>query len=126
MRLGGFKAEFACRPARVPDGIRSFSVLGLPTRRNPIHLSKTMSKQKTHKGLKARVSITGRGKVKFRKSGSSHRNSVSSGQKKRQRRAMGYAARGDIARLERALRCRLTPRDEVRTPRPAAAEAAAE
>jgi large subunit ribosomal protein L35 len=68
-----------------------------------------MPKQKTHKGLKNRVSVTATGKVKFRKSGSSHRNSVSSGAKKRQRRGMAYATSGDIKRLELALRRPLRP-----------------
>lgn len=72
-----------------------------------------MPKQKTHKGVKNRVKITGTGKVKFRTCGSSHRNSVSNGAKTRQRRQMKtVVAGGPIKRLSRVLSIKVQPGDK--------------
>ncbi|GAB4110766.1 MAG: hypothetical protein Kow00105_19520 [Phycisphaeraceae bacterium] len=71
-----------------------------------------MPKLKSHKGLLKRAKITARGKVKFRKSGTSHLNSGSSGNEKRHKRKKFLAKRGDIKRLEAMLHRPLTPVDD--------------
>jgi len=72
-----------------------------------------MPKQKTHKGLKNRIKITGSGKVKYRTCGSSHRNSVSNGAKTRQRRQMKtVVSGGPIKRLSRVLNIKVQPGDK--------------
>ena len=58
-----------------------------------------MPKVKSHKGLLKRVKITARGRVKFKRSCSSHLNSHMSGQKIRQLRAKNLVAPGDIKRV---------------------------
>jgi large subunit ribosomal protein L35 len=60
-------------------------------------------KFKPHKGLLKRVSISGTGKVKFRKSSNGHLRSVKTGDKIRSLRAPGYAKKGDIGRLQKML-----------------------
>lgn len=67
-----------------------------------------MYKQKSHKGLKKRVKITAKGKVKYRKSFTGHLMSHKTGDKKRQLRSTGLAKKGDIKRLERMLHRPLT------------------
>ena len=59
-----------------------------------------MSKFKPHKGLLKRVKVTGTGKVKFKRVGTSHLNSHMSGNAIRQHRAKRVAKAGDINRLE--------------------------
>lgn len=66
-----------------------------------------MSKQKTHKGLLKRVRVTARGKVKFRKVGTSHLNSGLTGQKMRDLRQPAYAKKGDVKKLSRMLMTRV-------------------
>ena len=66
-----------------------------------------MPKAKPHKATLKRVKITGRGKVKFTRCGKSHRNGEVSAKRCRQLRNPGYAASGDIKRLERQLQTRL-------------------
>lgn len=68
-----------------------------------------MPKQKTHKGLSKRVTVTGRGKVKWKRSGSSHLNSHMSGGKIRVLRQKRVATAPDIPRLQQMLKRRLTP-----------------
>lgn len=82
-------------------------------------------KRKSHKALLKRVKITGRGKVKFHASNSGHLRSGKSPKRLRNLRNARYAKRGDMNRLQKMLNCKLTPVDEVRTERPAAATAAA-
>ncbi|QDU70310.1 50S ribosomal protein L35 [Mucisphaera calidilacus] len=66
-----------------------------------------MPKQKTHKGLLKRVRVTARGKVKFRKVGTSHLNSGLTGQKMRDLRQPAYAKKGDVKKLSRMLMTRI-------------------
>lgn len=59
-----------------------------------------MPKMKSHKGLLKRVKITAKGKVKFRKAGTSHLNSVSTGNESRKLRGKFVAKKGDLKRLK--------------------------
>ena len=68
-----------------------------------------MPKQKSHKGLLKRVTVTASGKVKWKKSGKGHLMSCKSGNKLRQLRGSGIAKRPDIKRLEALLHRPLTP-----------------
>lgn len=68
-----------------------------------------MPKLKPRKGLLKRVTITARGKVKWKRRGTSHLNSGLSGNKIRQLRQKRVAKAGDIRRLEHQLHRRLTP-----------------
>lgn len=61
------------------------------------------NKAKPNKGLLKRVRVTGKGKVKFRKSNNGHLRSVKSGNKIRQLRKKSIAKSGDVARLTRQL-----------------------
>ena len=70
-----------------------------------------MPKMKSHKGLLKRVKITATGKVMFRKSGTSHLNSVSTGNQGRRLRQKGVAKRGDMSRLQGMLHRPLKPVD---------------
>lgn len=70
-----------------------------------------MPKMKSHKGLLKRVKITATGKVMFRKSGTSHLNSVSTGNQSRRLRQKGVAKRGDMKRLQGMLHRPLKPID---------------
>jgi large subunit ribosomal protein L35 len=70
-----------------------------------------MPKMKSHKGLLKRVKITAKGKVKFRKSGTSHLNSVSTGNESRKLRGKFLAKRGDMKRLQGMLHRPLKPVD---------------
>ena len=59
-----------------------------------------MPKQKTHKGTKARVKITGRGKVKAMRSGKRHLNFKKSGKRIRQGRTDLIIAAPDAKRIK--------------------------
>jgi len=71
-----------------------------------------MPKAKPHKGLTKRVRITGRNKVVHKRRGTSHRNSFSTGQKKRELDSK-VVVHGTVAKkMERALHVRVTgPKD---------------
>jgi large subunit ribosomal protein L35 len=62
-----------------------------------------MPKLKTHKGTKARVKVTGRGKVKAMKSGKRHLNAKKSGQRIRQGRVALIIAEPDAKRIKALL-----------------------
>jgi len=62
-----------------------------------------MPKQKTHKGTKARVRITGRGKVKAMRSGKRHLNFKKSGKRIRQGRTDLIIAAPDAKRIKALL-----------------------
>lgn len=62
-----------------------------------------MPKLKTHKGTKARVKITGRGKVKAMRSGKRHLNAKKSGQRIRQGRTDLILAKPEADRIKRLL-----------------------
>ena len=62
-----------------------------------------MPKMKTHKGTKARVKITGRGKMKAMRTGKRHLNYKMSGKKVRQGRTDLVLAKPDADRLKRVL-----------------------
>lgn len=88
-----------------------------------------MPKTKSHKSLLRRVRITGTGKVKFRKTRTSHLMSHMSGDQIRKKRKATYAKAGDIKRLSRMLHRPLLRGDFTRPERSedrARAEAATE
>jgi large subunit ribosomal protein L35 len=62
-----------------------------------------MPKQKTHKGTKARVKVTGRGKVKAMRSGKRHLNFKKSGKRIRQGRTDLVIAAPDAKRIKALL-----------------------
>ncbi len=62
-----------------------------------------MPKQKTHKGTKARVKITGRGKVKAMRSGKRHLNFKKSGKRIRQGRTGLIIAEVDAKKIRALL-----------------------
>ena len=62
-----------------------------------------MPKLKTHKGTKARVKVTGRGKVKAMRSGKRHLNFKKSGQRIRQGRTDLILAKPEADRIKRLL-----------------------
>jgi len=62
-----------------------------------------MPKLKPHKGLLKRVRVTGSGKVKFRRSFTSHLMSHKSGRTAQKLRQSRLAKPADIQRLERML-----------------------
>ena len=62
-----------------------------------------MPKMKTHKGTKARVKITGRGKVVAMRSGKRHLNYKKSGKRIRQGRLNIIIAKPDAARIKALL-----------------------
>lgn len=68
-----------------------------------------MSKMKTHKGLMKRIKLTGKGKVKFKRSGTSHLNSHMSGGQIRKLRKTRCAKGGDVVRLQKMLGTRVVP-----------------
>ncbi len=70
-----------------------------------------MPKNKPHKGLLKRVKITGKGKVKWKRSGASHLNSHMSGSQIMGRRKKRVALAGDIGRLTKMLHRPLTAGD---------------
>ena len=71
-----------------------------------------MPKMKNHKGLLKRVRVTGRGKVKYNRSGKGHLLSHKSGKKRRHLRGTDVMKRGDMDRLEAMLHRPLTPSDK--------------
>lgn len=70
-----------------------------------------MPKMKSHKALLKRVKVTGRGKVKFRKSCNGHLRSHKSGSKVRELRLKSLVKSGDIKRLKPMLHQPLTAVD---------------
>lgn len=68
-----------------------------------------MPKLKPHKGLLKRVRITGRGKVKYNRSGKGHLLSHKSGDKRRDLRGTSVLKKDDIGRVEAMLHRPLTP-----------------
>jgi large subunit ribosomal protein L35 len=62
-----------------------------------------MPKLKTHKGTKARVKVTGRGKVKAMRSGKRHLNYKKSGKRIRQGRTDLLISKADTERLKTLL-----------------------
>jgi large subunit ribosomal protein L35 len=62
-----------------------------------------MPKQKTHKGTKARVKVTGRGKVKAMRSGKRHLTFKKSGKRIRQGRTDLVIAAPDAKRIKALL-----------------------
>lgn len=62
-----------------------------------------MPKLKTHKGTKARVKITGRGKVKAMRSGKRHLNVKMSGKRIRQGRTDLIIAKPEADRIKKLL-----------------------
>ena len=66
-----------------------------------------MPKLKFHKGLKKRIKITAKKKVKFSKPGKNHINSHMSGDEIRSLRKKGIAKSSDVKRLEKMLHIRL-------------------
>ena len=65
-----------------------------------------MPKQKTHKGTKKRFRMTARGKVKHRRSGTSHLQVRLSAKRKRNLRGTGVLAQSDTANIVEALASR--------------------
>ncbi len=62
-----------------------------------------MPKQKTHKGTKKRFRMTASGKIKHRRSGTSHLQVRLSAKRKRQLRGTGVLAKQDTANIAEAL-----------------------
>ncbi|MCA9838155.1 MAG: 50S ribosomal protein L35 [Trueperaceae bacterium] len=62
-----------------------------------------MPKLKTHKGTKARVKVTGRGKVKAMRSGKRHLNYKKNGSRIRQGRTDLIIAKPDAERIKKLL-----------------------
>lgn len=62
-----------------------------------------MPKLKTHKGTKARVKVTGRGKVKAMRSGKRHLNHKKSGKRVRQGRTDLVIAKPEAERIKTLL-----------------------
>lgn len=58
-----------------------------------------MPKQKTHKGLKKRISITVHGKVKRKQAGKSHLNAKKSARRRRHLRATVGTTKANVKRL---------------------------
>lgn len=63
----------------------------------------TMPKQKTHKGTKKRFRLTAKGKVKHRKSGTSHLAFRLSQKRKRNLRGTGTVDGVEAKRIQKAL-----------------------
>ena len=70
-----------------------------------------MPKNKTHKGLLKRVTITGRGKIKWQRAGKSHLNGNMSGKQGRQLRSKRTAKAADVGRIASMLHRPLTKGD---------------
>lgn len=62
-----------------------------------------MPKQKTHKGTKARVTVTGRGKVTAMRTGKRHLNYHKSGKRIRQGRTDLVLAKTETERIKKLL-----------------------
>ena len=74
-----------------------------------------MPKQKSHNGLRKRVKITARGKVKHRKAFSGHLMSHKDGDHRRRLRNPTLASRGDMKRLKGLLHRPLKAGDTAET-----------
>jgi large subunit ribosomal protein L35 len=68
-----------------------------------------MPKAKSHKGLLKRITITGTGKVKFRKANNGHLRSKKAASQITKYRRKSVAKAGDMNRLEGMLKRPLTP-----------------
>ena len=68
-----------------------------------------MPKLKPHKGLLKRATVTGRGKVKFKRPNAGHLNSGKPGSRIMRLRRRGVAKAGNIRQLEHMVHQRLTP-----------------
>ncbi|MEM1027838.1 MAG: bL35 family ribosomal protein [Planctomycetota bacterium] len=64
---------------------------------------------KGHKGLKKRIKLTGKNKVKFARPGKNHINSHMDGETLRDKRNPLTAKKGDRKLLEKLLHVRITP-----------------
>ena len=64
---------------------------------------RAMPKQKTHKGTKKRFRVTAKGKVKHRRSGTSHLQVRVSAKRKRNLRGTGVLDKSDTANIVEAL-----------------------
>lgn len=69
------------------------------------------NKMKGHKGLKKRIKLTGRNKVKFARPGKNHINSHMDGNTLRDKRTALVAKKGDRKLLEKMLHIRITPKN---------------
>jgi len=67
------------------------------------------AKMKTHKGLKKRIKITGKNKVKFARPGKNHINSHMDGNTLRDKRTKLTVKKGDRRLLEKMLHIRIQP-----------------
>lgn len=67
------------------------------------------AKMKGHKGLKKRIKLTGRNKVKFARPGKNHINSHMDGTTLRDKRNKLVVKKGDRKLLEKMLHVRITP-----------------
>jgi len=63
-----------------------------------------MPKQKTHKGMKKRFKVTGRGKIKHRKAFRGHKLSHKNARRKRRLRGDGVVEGAEAAEIVNALR----------------------
>lgn len=71
-----------------------------------------MPKQKSHKGLLKRIKITGTGKVKHKRRGTSHLNSGATGVQHMHRHRDVVLDKTMAKKLERVLNMRLKGRDQ--------------
>ena len=71
-----------------------------------------MPKNKSHKGLRKRVRVTASGKLKHKRSGTSHLMSSFSGKRKRQHRNPMVVSRSVAKKMESLLNRRLKGREQ--------------
>ena len=69
------------------------------------------ARMKGHKGLKKRIKLTGRNKVKFARPGKNHINSHMDGETLRDKRNKLVVKKGDRKLIEKLLHRRITPSD---------------
>lgn len=81
------------------------------------------NKLKGHKGLKKRIKLTGRNKVKFARPGKNHINSHMDGSTLRDKRNKLVVKKGDRKLLEKMLHIRITPKNVGPAQTPANADA---
>jgi len=74
-----------------------------------------MSKNKPHKGLLKRISLTKTGKVRHKKAGTGHLKSRKSPKRLRQLRQDNYVSASEARRLDDLLHRRLRGRDQPRS-----------
>jgi large subunit ribosomal protein L35 len=72
-----------------------------------------MPKVKSHKGLLKRIRVTARGKLKHKRSGTSHLNSGKPGDKGRELRQDKVVSQSVTKKYERAMHCRLKGREQA-------------